>query len=429
MVPEKNGTTMRFRFVSAALLACFSTSLAAHGEPSLSEDTEGFESTASKPTAKCKVESGSVTPLVIGLNAENLAALQTAAKRGTVVVRFENCELEVLPRCVAPGHYRYVPMAPNQKQITIDDASQLYQNLPLQASNLEQTLRRSGSPIEVNMRVAGHFVGAVSENSAEFLGGECARATHTIEAIEVGAFELSVKNEMKQRGGEFSSCNGDQSVLEGPPNRCNAFIRVMLADAKGKIKTTPETEKEGGGVVFRVEAGGGYSSASGKGSGNVGKQDISISGATVALGLSLGYEAFSGFVVGAGVVGNIAPSQKFEMGGESSLEKKPMLMSLVAGPFVHYYPSAHEGFNVGVEAGYAHVGMSYTVDKGDSANARIGAGFGASGLIGWDFVLGSGNALGVGARVTFALVSNSGENSKEKFNVVEPSLVLSYSRF
>ncbi len=60
-----------------------------------------------KDAAKCRVTASRAKPLVVEWRGEERGALETQARRGVIVVRYDGCEMEVLSRCSAPVRYQY----------------------------------------------------------------------------------------------------------------------------------------------------------------------------------------------------------------------------------------------------------------------------------------------------------------------------------
>src|SRR5258708_54656 len=82
-------------------------------------------------------------PLIGEWPSADRAALESQARRGTVVVHYVGCEMEVLRQCTAPGAYAYAPTTRQRDKIAIRDADELYANLPLGAAALEGKLAKA----------------------------------------------------------------------------------------------------------------------------------------------------------------------------------------------------------------------------------------------------------------------------------------------
>src|SRR5262245_9268224 len=64
---------------------------------------------APKDQTKCGVTKSQARPLIVEWPSADRGDLEAQAKAGLVAVRYVGCEMEVLPRCKAPGAYVYTP--------------------------------------------------------------------------------------------------------------------------------------------------------------------------------------------------------------------------------------------------------------------------------------------------------------------------------
>ena len=72
------------------------------------------------------------------------AELEARAKSGTVVVRYDGCEMHVLSQCTAPGKYDYTAVAPKKDRLSIHTADELWAAMPMGAAKLEARLAGAG---------------------------------------------------------------------------------------------------------------------------------------------------------------------------------------------------------------------------------------------------------------------------------------------
>ncbi|HQK19195.1 MAG TPA: hypothetical protein PLJ27_17165, partial [Polyangiaceae bacterium] len=206
----------------------------------------------------CKVTGSMMRPLIVEWPAADRASLEVLAQRGTVVVRYSGCEMEVLPRCKAPGVYRYVPTTRKSERVVIQDEDELYANLPIGAAKLEGKLRRAGQ-LDVNMNVVGQYDAEQREVSQGMLEGDCRKATHYITGLTVGAFEFSAggtseagagasglgvgvggetarRREILNSDGDVESCEKSSLEDDKPPAGCGGLLRLELAE----LSTAPQ---------------------------------------------------------------------------------------------------------------------------------------------------------------------------------------------
>ncbi len=137
---------------------------------------------------KCSIHKSSDHPLVVEWPSSDRAELEADAKHGLVVVRYEGCEMQLLPQChVADSSYRYTPTTRKLEQVVITNGDELYANLPVGAAKLEGTLKKAGRLV-VKMHVVGRFDAA---NPGKMkLEGLCQGATHVVTGLTAGAFDF-----------------------------------------------------------------------------------------------------------------------------------------------------------------------------------------------------------------------------------------------
>ena len=93
--------------------------------------------------AKCKVAKNQAEPLIVEWPDAARGRLESVSRRGLVAVRYEGCELAVLPRCTvktANTSYSYSPITRKTTKVVIKDADELYASMPVGAVKLESKL-------------------------------------------------------------------------------------------------------------------------------------------------------------------------------------------------------------------------------------------------------------------------------------------------
>lgn len=211
--------------------------------------------------SKCKLTASQLRPLIVEWSASDRAALEVLAKRGTVVVRYSDCEMEILPRCRAPGAYRYVPTSRKTEQVIIQDEDELYASLPTGAFKLEGKLRRAGQ-LNVNLNVVGQYDSDQTTIPSDALEGNCAKATHVVTGLTVGAFEFSAgasgeagggasalgsgvgasasrRREVLSSDGNVAACMNATRTDAEPPDHCAALVRIAVAKLSGPVAPPP----------------------------------------------------------------------------------------------------------------------------------------------------------------------------------------------
>lgn len=143
------------------------------------------------PEARCRAGGpGAANPLLTEWSLSEKANLEALLGGGAVAVEYRGCTMRVLTQCRLEGGYAWLRTSPASETVEIDDEDQLFAKLPLGALSLEGELKRSGK-ITVHTHVAGQLrlEGATPESVPTH--GECARATHVVGALAVGAFSMS----------------------------------------------------------------------------------------------------------------------------------------------------------------------------------------------------------------------------------------------
>ena len=144
---------------------------------------------APKAQAKCGVVKSQAEPLVVEWPAPTRQKLEALVLAGAVAVRYVGCEMEVLAGCHVPGAYQYTGTTLTSDHVGISDADQLYASLPVGAAGLEARLEKGGT-LDVSMTLIGRWQLDGASLAQRDLSGDCARATHVVTALTVGAFEF-----------------------------------------------------------------------------------------------------------------------------------------------------------------------------------------------------------------------------------------------
>jgi hypothetical protein len=187
------------------------------------------------PLAKCAVAASHEQPLVTEWPASYKARLEAMLREGAVAVEYSGCDLRIVDTCKIPGSYAWKKTTLSTDSTDIRDEDDLYAKLPLGAVTLSGQLKTSGS-LHVQTTVSGQMqlVGTVGDATS---GAECARATHLVTALSVGAFKLEAGGDVSAGGGaEVHGLNGlgvhgsgkeSKSVLRaaGDPSSCERSTR------------------------------------------------------------------------------------------------------------------------------------------------------------------------------------------------------------
>ncbi len=205
------------------------------------------------PEARCGA--GVSNPLVTEWPASEKANLEALLKGGAVAVEYSGCSMRVLTQCRLGGSYAWQRTTPSSDVLEIDDEDQLYAKLPLGAVSLEGELKRSGK-LTITTYVAGQMRLERAAPADVPAAGECARATHIVSALAVGAFSLSGSGKsggkadlsvtkigsagghsdrsasLVRAAGDWQACG--QGTEAAPHSNCRSPIQVFLWRIPGR---------------------------------------------------------------------------------------------------------------------------------------------------------------------------------------------------
>jgi hypothetical protein len=206
-------------------------------------------------SARCRVGSGRTNPLVTEWPASEKANLEAMLRRGAVAVEYSGCAMRVLTECRLRGGYAWQRTTPASDVVEIGGEEELYVKLPLGAASLEGELERSGK-LSIHTYVSGQLrlEGASAADVPPVPA--CARATHVVGALAVGAFQLDGSGKASGRadvglarlgsaGGKVERSAGlirsagdadacDRGDDAGPHPNCRSPIQVFLWPIPGR---------------------------------------------------------------------------------------------------------------------------------------------------------------------------------------------------
>lgn len=251
---------MRHRPLALALVAltsgCFGGAPPARAPSALPGDPT--------PQAKCGVAASHAEPLVTEWPASQKARLEARLTQGAVAVEYVGCDMRVVDACELPGSYGFKRTTLAKDQVEIGDEDELYAKMPLGAASLSGELSRSGR-IAVQTVVAGQLQLSGASGKDVPADGACARATHIISGVSVGAFKLlsGGKTKVSAGGGAFGveagggtsreeevvRESGDPKACEktgdAPNTACNSPIQLFLEALPRHKETEGLAAREG----------------------------------------------------------------------------------------------------------------------------------------------------------------------------------------
>lgn len=211
--------------------------------------------------ARSRVRPDPLEPLVIEWPASERAELEARLGSGLVVVRYDGRTMDVLRQCRMAGGYEFHTTSVHRDLIVIEDERELQARLPLGAARLSATLRQAGQ-LQVRLAVVGTYRAAPREFLRSELEGDCDGASHVVNSVAVGAFELksgglsqvqggaSIANvgagaehgsrtETLSSSGEVAACERLTGEHAAPPEGCGALVRLGLATIRRDPPVAP----------------------------------------------------------------------------------------------------------------------------------------------------------------------------------------------
>jgi hypothetical protein len=184
------------------------------------------------PLAKCKISSSAQSPLVTEWPASEKAHLESLASSQTIAVEYVGCELSIVDGCALTGSYVWQRTTLATDTIDVANADELFAKLPVGAVGLEAELERSGK-LAVRTTVAGQLRAKGVDPAAADITS-CARATHYVAAVSVGAFQLL--------SGSDAAASGSVSALSAKGGAKASRKQVVLREAGSREACADTTD-------------------------------------------------------------------------------------------------------------------------------------------------------------------------------------------
>lgn len=233
----------------AAIAAIGLASLAGCARPAVNPAVPSYAPSDQTSAAAAKSAS---RPLIVEWPAADRATLEAQRAGGVVVVRYGGREMEVLRGCRVPaaGAYRYVPLTPKEEDLVVRDATELDAAMPIHTASLEARIQQK-QELDVAMTIVGMYQTDGRSWRAADLQGDCAGATHVVQAVAVGAFEIDASaqasvgagvhalgagigashdasREVVHRDGNKDACAKSGATDASPPFACGAMLRLEV---------------------------------------------------------------------------------------------------------------------------------------------------------------------------------------------------------
>lgn len=137
--------------------------------------------------AMCQSAYDRENPLIIEWPGTEKVALESIAKRGLVMVRYEGCKLQILHRCEVKGSYGFDAVTVHRDTLEIKDDKDLFTRMPVHSSSLKGELA-SGKMLKLDYVLVGQ---QLAKGDPAEMTGDCAGATHYVRTISLGAYEMT----------------------------------------------------------------------------------------------------------------------------------------------------------------------------------------------------------------------------------------------
>ena len=154
-----------------------------------------------------------VRPFIVTWDATEQAELVNHIAESLMLVRVDQCKVEMLLDCLIPGKYTVRNTGGNLESLIIDNQQKLYASLPLGLWNFGGNLKRFGG-LNLTYYVSGIRTGSALEIYRAQLKPACRKATHLIRSMSVGAFKLKSSEKisvgMQLKGSQIGKTKANQ---------------------------------------------------------------------------------------------------------------------------------------------------------------------------------------------------------------------------
>lgn len=238
--------------------------LAACGGPSKAVTPAAPDSTLDRDPV-CKGTKVRTDPFVVEWPSASRARLESLRRSGPILVRMDGCNIEPVTGCSVNGGYRYSPITKKSESVAIRSADELHGSVPLGAASLEGKLASAGQ-LTVSMTLVGRFESEKTTFRNDELAGPCARATHVVSALTIGAFRFfagaegevsggaaalgasaggksSTSHELLAEDGQQDACAASKADDRDPPAQCGAVVRIELLPVGAGAPARAETHE------------------------------------------------------------------------------------------------------------------------------------------------------------------------------------------
>ncbi len=163
---------------------------------------------------------------------------QSQSGQEILIVEYADCKLTLLPSCGLKGSYTFTQTDRIRVEEFILNKNDLFTKLPFDAMGLEPEFKPEGIWSLQTVKVGTYDTLPKSVGRAQ-LAKKCARATHFVKRIDVGAYYLQTKNttgkttakKIVKKGGVYERCL--LSITEARNPVCQSVLRMDLVPVLG----------------------------------------------------------------------------------------------------------------------------------------------------------------------------------------------------
>lgn len=175
--------------------------------------------------------------------------LESAVRRGVVLVHVSGCSAHLVDGCSTRRRYEYSPTSRQREVVTVRDRGELGAKLPLGALRFTASLEES-SALHVAMTVVGRYESEPRPLPASDLEGSCDGVTHVVANISVGSFVITSASDGRLEGSASSIAFASHARGEAERRRLDsAGVEDRCAEAKRSDAAPPEDC----GIPLRIE--------------------------------------------------------------------------------------------------------------------------------------------------------------------------------
>jgi hypothetical protein len=204
---------------------------------------------------QCKDVTGSTDPWLVEWEPSQKVRLQSKSKKGVLLVKYEGCDLTVLYGCEVEGGYNFIATTRSRQTEYINSEDDLFAKLPIGALKLATEFKQ-GDRWSLDYVLVGTQETSVEKIDRADLKDRCAEATHFVQGMAVGAYELGSAAHRKggveatfygagagassggeagllRQDGRYEKCTKEET--DAADSGCQAVVQLFLQPVTGAL--------------------------------------------------------------------------------------------------------------------------------------------------------------------------------------------------